>query len=171
MSLSKETVVQFTKMLQNLQGWLDEAEGFAKAREMDPELLLAVRLYPDQYELRRQIQASCDAAKLCGARLAAVEAPKHEDGPQSIAELRARIGEVIGFLQGLDQALIDGSGARPISLHFAPGMVVDAADYAREFAIPNFYFHITTAYACLRHCGVKLGKRNFIGGMSLRPVG
>lgn len=161
------TVPVLTQTLTNIDTWLQDAVAFAEAREMDPEALLTERLYPDMFDLRRQIQSACDAAKLVGARLADVEAPKHEDGPQTLAELRARIAEVIGFLKELDPARFEDAESRELRLPFLQGMAVKGGDYARQFGLPNASFHACMTYAILRSVGVKLGKRKFIGHMSL----
>lgn len=156
-------------MLGNLDQWLADALEFAEGRGVDPEQYLDVRLYPDQFGLRRQVQSACDTAKMTCALLAGIEWPKHEDGPQSLAELRARLASVRAFITELDAIAIDAGAAREISPGFARGMVIDGAAYAREFGVPNFYFHTVTAYAILRSIGVPLGKIRFIGSMSLRP--
>ncbi len=170
MSLYEETVPQFSKMLGNLDRWLQEAIDYAEERGFDPEVLLDQRLSPDQFNLRRQIQTICDTGKLTPARLAGVEAPKHEDGPQTLAELRTRIGEVREFIDGLDEDAVNAGVDRVYQPTFAPGMEAEMTPYVREFGVPNFYFHVTTAYAILRSHGVKLGKRTFLGSVPLRPI-
>ncbi|MDP2312642.1 MAG: DUF1993 domain-containing protein [Pseudomonadota bacterium] len=170
MSLYDASVPQLVKMLGNMERWLDKAAEHAAAKKFDVDTLLAARLAPDQYALVRQIQAACDAAKFAGARLAGKEAPVHPDTETTVAQLRARIQSVIAFLGTLTPADFDGAARRPVTLSFMPGMVIDGTDYLNELAIPNFYFHATTAYAILRHNGVNVGKSDFIGGMKLRPV-
>ncbi|MCA9566539.1 MAG: DUF1993 domain-containing protein [Myxococcales bacterium] len=164
------TVPPLAQMLRNLDGWLEQGIAFAATREMDPELLLEARLYPDMFPLRRQVQAACDSAKLLCARLADVEAPRHEDGPQTLPELRARLAEVVAFIEGIEVAAFEDAAAREITLPFMQGMATTGHCYATEFGLPNFYFHATTAYAILRHVGVKLGKRTYIGHMTLHPA-
>ena len=169
MSLSADTVGQLGKMLGNLDNWLAEAASHAEARGWDPELFLTARLAPDQFDLTRNAQAACDAAKLAAARLADVEAPKHEDGPCTLAELRARIAEVQAFLADLDTDVIDASGDRILTLSALGGQRIRCEDYARDFAIPNAYFHFAMVYAILRDNGVPLGKRTWIGRVALLP--
>lgn len=167
MTLFDQTVPPFVKMLGNLASWLDEAERFCESREMDPELLLDVRLYPDQFPLRKNLQSACDTAKLTAVRLTEREAPSHEDGAQSLAELRARIAEVRAWLEGLDEAAYAGAESKMLSPSMLQGMSIRGDDYVVGFAVPNFYFHVTTSYAILRHCGVKLGKLAYIGSLPL----
>lgn len=166
MSLSKQ-LAQFDKMLGNTATWLDQAVQFAEAREMDPEALLDVRLYPDQFTLRRNVQSIADIAKLTAARLCELDAPKHEDGDQSIAELKDRLAEVRSFMAAIDAATADAAATRFISPALFGGKGMSGTDYVTEFAAPNFYFHCTTAYALLRHVGVPLGKRVYLGSLSL----
>jgi hypothetical protein len=169
MSIHTACVPQLTKMLRNLNTWLDLAGEHAAARggAADLAAYLDARLYPDQYALRQQIQGACDAAKFAGARVAGATPPVHEDGPQTIDELRARITDVIAFLEGLEPADFAGSAERAVPLPFAPGKGMTAANYFNEMALPNFYFHTVTAYAILRHVGVPLGKRTYIGSLTM----
>lgn len=168
MSLYEASVLQFIKMLRNLERWLDKANDFAKAKNFDVNALLQARLAPDQYPLQRQIQAACDSAKFPSARLAGKEPPKHPDTEQTWEEVRQRISSCIAFLETLKPADFDGAETRLIALSFLEGKVIAGSDYLTEMGLPNFYFHVTTAYAILRHNGVDLGKRDFIGAMNLR---
>lgn len=170
MSMYTASVPQLTKMLHNLDRWLDKAVAYAETKKFDPDILVSCRLAPDQFPLSRQIQAACDAAKFAGARLAGKEAPAHPDTEKTLPELKARIQSVIAFLNTIQASDFAGASERTISLPFAPGMIIDAGDYLNGLALPNFYFHITTAYAILRHNGVDLGKQDYIGGLNLRPV-
>lgn len=170
MSLHAITVPAYDQALGNLERWLDEAGQYAEERGFDPEGLLLSRLAPDQFELYRQIQSACDTAKLTCARLAGVDAPKHEDGPTTLPELRARIADVRTFITGLDAAAMDAAKDRRYAPAYVPGKDIAFPDYVREFGLPNFYFHLTMAYAILRHNGVKLGKRTFLGRLSLGDV-
>jgi hypothetical protein len=160
---------QFAKMLGQLDQWLEAALAYAESKSFDPSVLLASRLAPDQYALARQIQAACDAAKFGAARTAGRDAPKHPDTEQTVDELRARIRAVIDYLGAFTDADFEGAEARPVALPFIPGMILDGRDYLTELAIPNFYFHLMTAYAILRHNGVALGKTSYIGDLSVRP--
>ncbi|MFN7700485.1 MAG: DUF1993 family protein [Deltaproteobacteria bacterium] len=171
MSYHFATVSQMNKMLGNLEGWLDEAEAFAKSKnDFDPATLLSMRLAPDQYPLLRQIQAACDAAKFCAARTSGKDAPKHPDEEKTLEDIRARVRAVRAYLSGFTERDFEGADARIVPLGFMPGKGLTALDYVTEMATPNFYFHAATAYAILRHAGVNLGKRHFIGAMSLRDV-
>ena len=160
--------VQMSKMLRNLDTWLEKAVGFAEDKSFEVENLLTARLAPDQYHLRRQVQVACDSAKLATVRLTGREAAVHEDGDQTMAELRERIAQVIGFLEGSSESDFDGSPERTIELPFLDGKVMSGRDYLIEFVQPNFYFHVNHAYAILRHNGVELGKRDVIGSLNLR---
>ncbi|HHO53616.1 MAG TPA: DUF1993 domain-containing protein [Deltaproteobacteria bacterium] len=156
-------------MLRNLSAWLDVATAHAEARGFDPEILLSSRLVPDQWPLSRQIQASCDAAKFIAARLSDTSAPEHPDDESTLDELRARIASTCAYLEGFSAADLEGAGELELFLPFLQGGSVMAPDYLREFALPNFYFHVTTAYAILRHNGVSLGKQAYIGSMNIKP--
>ena len=166
MSLMYSSVKQFSKMVKQLDGWLDKAVAHAKARSFDPVVLLQSRLAPDQYPLVRQVQAACDAAKIGVARLAGKEAPKHPDTETTIDELRARIKSCAAFLDGIKEADMAGAETRKINLPWLEGKYLAGADFLLESAQPNFYFHVAHAYAILRHNGVDLGKRDYIGSLT-----
>lgn len=168
MSLYDEAIPQTIKMLRNLDTWLEEAVGYAQTRGFEPDVLLQSRLAPDMFPLVRQIQSAADGAKLMGARLAGVEAPKHPDTETTIPELRTRLAEVAGFLEGLPRDAIDAGGDRELFLPFLRGGSVVAGAYARQFALPNFSFHVCMAYALLRHGGVPLGKMKYIGSLPVK---
>lgn len=170
MSLYATTVPAYRQALGNLDRWLEEAAAVAEKRGYSVDNLLIARLSPDQFDLTRQIQSACDTAKLTSARLADVDAPKHEDGPATLDELRARIADVQSFLDDLDPAAVDAAVDRRFAPSFVPGKDIALPDYVREFGIPNFYFHLTMAYAILRHNGVSLGKRTFLGHLSLQDL-
>lgn len=165
MPLYEATVPQLSKMLKNLDRWLDKAVEHAKAKNFDPNTLLTARLAPDQYPLVKQIQAACDSAKSAGAHLAGKEPPKHPDTEQTLEEVKARIQTCLNFLETIKESDFVGAETRRVVLPFLPGKYVLGADYLNEMALPNFYFHITTAYAILRHNGVNVGKLDFIGGL------
>lgn len=170
MSNSYANLMQMKKMLGNLDAWLTKAEADAATRAFDPSLLLTARLAPDQYMLPRQIQAACDAAKLAAARLSGSEPPKHPDTETTLAELHARIAKVVAYLESFKASDFDGAEGRAVPLGFAPGKVMGGDDYLHEMATANFYFHIVTAYAILRHNGVPLGKIDYIGGLNWRDA-
>jgi len=160
--------LQFQKQLRQLDTWLDKAEAYAKERSFDANVLLTARLAPDQFPLVKQIQSSCDTAKLAAVRLTGKEAPSHPDTETTIPELRARIQSVLAFLGSLTEADFADAGTKTVSQPRWEGRVMSGHDYFLEHALPNFYFHLTHAYALLRHNGVHVGKRDYLGTLSLR---
>ena len=155
---------RFVHMLNNLSALLDKAQAHAEAKKLDQASLTAFRLYPDMFPLARQVQIACDTAKGAVARLAGVEIPKHEDTEQTLAELKERIGKTVAFIETLKPAQVDGSDAKEIVMKMRAGEVkFEGLQYLMAFATPNFYFHLTTVYNILRHNGVELGKRDFLG--------
>ena len=165
MSFAYESVVQMKKMLQNLDRWLEESVAFATKKSFDPNVLLTQRLAPDQYPLVRQVQSACDTAKFCAVRLTGKEAPKHPDTETTMVELRARVGAVVTHLETLAADDFKDADKRRVDLPFMEGKSMHGVDYLLEMAQPNFYFHLTHAYAILRHNGVSLGKMPFIGSL------
>ena len=161
-----QAVLQMKKMLVNLDRWLEKGVEHAKKKSFDPNVLASSRLAPDMYPLTRQVQAACDAAKFAAARLAGKEAPKHEDKEQTIDELRARIKTCTSYLDTLVEADFKGAETRQITLPFLEGKIISGTTYLYDLSLPNFYFHVTTAYAILRHSGVDLGKIDYIGSLS-----
>jgi len=154
----------FVRMLGNLSEWLDKAEAHAAAKKFDAQVLFSARLAPDMLPLAKQVQIACDTAKFCIARLAGVEAPKFDDNEATLAELKARVGQTIEFVQSVPAALLDGSAEREITLPRRDGPLLLKGDaYLKLFVLPNFFFHVTTTYALLRHNGVELGKGDFLG--------
>lgn len=169
MSMSNASVPVFEIGLNALSAILDKAETYAKAKSIDPAVLLGARLFPDMFALARQVQSACDQAKNGGARLAGIDPPRYEDNEKTIAELKARIAKTIAFLRTLDAGKIDESADREITLPLGPNRGhMKGADYLNHFALPNFYFHLTTAYDILRHSGVQIGKLDFIGAIPMR---
>jgi hypothetical protein len=155
---------RFINILKNLSAILDKAQAHCDARKIDPLVLTSARLYPDMFALARQVQVACDTAKGAIARLAAVEIPKHEDTEKTFEELKARIAKTVAFVETLKPAQIDGSEAKEIALKLGTREVKwQGMQYLLGFALPNFYFHAATAYDILRHNGVELAKRDFIG--------
>jgi hypothetical protein len=161
-------VLEMKKLLGSLDLCLDKAAGHAAARKFDPGVLLQSRLAPDMFPLLRQVQITCDQAKYAASRAAGKDTPSHPDTEQSFDELRARIATVIAYLGGFSAADFDGAGARLISLPRWEGKSMTATDYVIEHAMPNFFFHYTTVYAILRHNGVELGKRDYLGALAFR---
>lgn len=154
---------RFVNILKNLSAILDKAQAHAEARKIDPAVLLGSRLYPDMFPMKRQVQIACDTAKGAVARLAGVEVPRHEDGEETVAELKARIAKTIDFIQTVKPAQIDGSEEKNIHLKLGAREVdYKGMQYLLGHALPNFYFHVTTAYDILRHNGVELAKRDYL---------
>ena len=164
LSMYQASIPAFVQMLNNLSAIMDKAEAHAQSREIDPEVLLSYRLAPDMFPFVRQIQVAADLAKGAAARLASVEVPKHDDTEKTFAELKARLAKTLAFVQSFKPSNIDGSEDRDINLKLGEHtMSFKGQHYLVHFVLPNFYFHCTTAYDILRHCGVELGKRDFIG--------
>ena len=165
MHIYDASVPVFIHFLKSLQVILKKAEAHCAARKIDPAVLLQARLYPDMFALTRQVQIASDAAKGAGARLAGIAVPSYADEEKSFDELQVRIARTIDFLSGLRKEQFEGAETRPISLK-AGGREMNfaGAAYLETWAQPNFYFHVTTAYAILRHNGVELGKPDFLAG-------
>lgn len=163
-------VSQFSKMLGNLLPILDKAAAHAEAKKFDIDVLLQARLAPDQFNLLRQLQFACDTAKLAAARLAGrrEDAPVHENTEKSLSEIKARIESVIVYLESLDEAHFNGAAQRRITLPRWQGKSLSGEEFLIQRAMPNFYFHVTTAYAILRHNGLPLNKKDFLGEMPYR---
>lgn len=159
------TVPQFIKMLKNLNVILDKGAQFAESKKIEMEVLLNSRLAPDQFTLLRQVQIACDTAKLGAARLTGKEAPVHEDKEKTLPELKARINEVLNYLGTFSPADFQGAHERKISQPRWEGKYLTGTEYAIQHALPNIYFHITTAYSILRHNGVEVGKKDYLGEM------
>ena len=165
LSMHAASVPVFKQMLASLADVLSKAEAHATDRKIDPNALLHARLFPDMFPLVRQVQVACDFAKSVPARLAGAEVPAYEDTEQSFAELQARIAKTLEFIDGLDASAFDGSEQRQILLR--PGTPKERAiggqAYLLNYGLPQFFFHVTTTYALLRHNGVELGKKDFMG--------
>lgn len=159
---------QMKKQLGQIKIWLDAATTAGKGRSFDPDLFLATRLAPDQFPLTRQIQVACDTAKLGASRLTEKPAPSHADDEKTIADLRARIDSTIEYLDGFSEADFEGAATRSITTPRWEGKTMAGADFLVEHVVPNFYFHLAHAYALLRHAGVQVGKRDYLGQLSMR---
>ena len=165
LSMYQASVPVFLRMLGNISAILAKAEADAAARNIDPSVLVNARLAPDMFPLSRQIQIATDGVKGGAARLAGVEIPSFPDTETTFAELQARIAKTVEFLKGFQPAQIDGSETRQVTLQLRDRSVeFDGATYLLNFVLPNFYFHLTTTYAILRHNGLALGKMDFLGG-------
>jgi hypothetical protein len=163
-----ETILQMKKMLGQLEKWLEAAAGFAQTKSFDPNVFVGLRLAPDQFAFARQVQTACDTVKLSASRLSGKSAPTHADTEQTLDELRARVHSVIAYLDGYSAKDFEGAATRVVTQPRWEGKVMSGADYFMEHALPNFFFHITHAYAILRHNGVSLGKRDYLGAFNLR---
>lgn len=153
----------FVRMLKNLSAMLTKAEAHAKAKGFEPAVLLNARLAPDMFTLTRQVQIATDHAKGAMARLAGHAPEAIEDKETTFADLQARIAKVIALVEGYKPEQIDGSEAREVSVKIPNAeLKFSGVDYMNQWALPNFYFHVTAAYAILRHNGVELGKRDFL---------
>jgi uncharacterized protein len=165
LSMHAASVPVFTQMLGSLDQLLAKAEAHAAERKIEPSALLQARLFPDMFALLKQVQIACDFAKGVSGRLAGVELPVFDDSEQTIAELRALVAKTIAFVGGLDAARFDGSEDREIVLR--PGTPKErklaGQAYLFNYGLPQFFFHVTTAYALLRHNGVELGKKDYMG--------
>ena len=159
---------QMTKMLGQLDKWLETAEAHAQAKGFDSKVLVESRLAPDQFAFVRQVQAACDTAKLGSSRLTGKSAPEHPDTETTLAELRERIRSVRAYLDGVTEADYANAATRVFTTPRWEGKVMSGADYFMEHALPNFFFHITHAYALLRHNGVNVGKRDYLGAQTRR---
>ena len=165
-SMSKASVPVFETVLNALSANLDKAEAYATVKKIDPSVLLVMRLAPDMFALTRQVQVACDQAKNGAARLAGVEPPKFEDNETTIAQLKERIAKTVAFLKTLD-----ASADRDITFPLGQGKgQMKGDDYLNHFVLPNFYFHATAAYAVLRHAGVDVGKRDFLGSIPIKRI-
>ena len=170
-TMSQASLPAFEIGLNALTAVLDKAAAHAAAKKVDMAVLLGWRLAPDMFALTRQIQITCDQAKNGSARLANVEPPKFEDTETTLDQLKERIAKTIAFLKTLDKAAIDASSEREITFPLGPNKgQMKGADYLNHFVLPNFYFHLATAYGLVRSCGVDVGKRDFIGGIPLKMI-
>ncbi len=164
-SMHAASVPVFKQMLASLADVLSKAEAHATDRKIDPNALLQARLFPDMFPLVRQVQIACDFAKSVPARLAGADVPAYEDKEQTFPELQARIAKTLDFIDSLDATAFDGSEQREIVLR--PGTpkerTIGGQAYLLQYGLPQFFFHVTTTYALLRHNGVELGKKDFMG--------
>jgi hypothetical protein len=158
-----ETITQFSRMLNNLDEWLQKGAAYAQSKSFEPDVLAQARLAPDQYPLVQQVQSACDAAKYAAAYLSGQKAPSHPDTEKTLSELRARIRTCINYLGTFKAADFAGAEERRVAPPWMQGSSVRGDQYLTRIGVPNFYFHVTTAYAILRHNAVDLGKRDFIG--------
>ena len=164
LSMSSASVPTFVQMLTALSKILDKAAAHCTQKKIDPSVLLNMRLFPDMLPFTKQIQLASDFAKNGAARLSGVEAPKFPDEEKSFDELKARIAKTVDFVNSVKPDKLDGTEDKDITFPVGPqSMTLKGEAYLVHFALPNFYFHATTAYNILRHCGVEIGKRDFLG--------
>jgi hypothetical protein len=165
--MTADTVLQFKKMLMHLEGWMAKAAAHADNKKFDVNNFCTLRLAPDMFPFTKQIQSSCDAAKFCAAYLSGQTAPKHEDSEVTWNELRERVRKVVTYLEGFKTDQFANSATLKVTPGWAKGQWISGSDYVAQVAVPNFYFHITTAYVILRHAGVDVGKMDFLGQPNL----
>ena len=163
-SQMKKTLAQFDVMF-------DAAEAHAKAKSFDTAVYMGLRLAPDQFAFARQVQIACDTAKLAASRLSGKDAPVHADTETTLAELRARVASITTYLAGFTEADFAGAEARLITQPRWEGKTMTGANYLVEHALPNLYFHVAHAYAILRHAGVVVGKKDYLGALTMQAPG
>jgi uncharacterized protein len=162
-------IKEIQKLLGSLDHCIDKAVGHAQTKKFDPNTLLHARLAPDMFAFARQVQVACDTAKFCAARCAGKDAPSHPDTEQTIGDLKQRIATVVAYLGTFTERDFDGTDKRNVTTPRWEGKSLTATNYLVEHGMPNFLFHLTVAYALLRHNGVDIGKRDFLGAMSWNP--
>lgn len=162
------TVPQFTKMLKNLDAILAKAAVFAESKKIEVDVLLNSRLAPDQFNLIRQIQIACDSAKTCVSKLTGKDAPVHDDKEVTLPQLRNRIAETISFISSLSEKDFSGAAERKVTTPRWEGKYLMGHEYLTQHSIPNVYFHVTVAYEILRHNGLEIGKKDYLGPMPFK---
>jgi hypothetical protein len=164
LTLYQSSIPVFIRGLRNLAGLLEKGRANAKDRDFDPDILFEARLAPDMHNLCRQVQIACDMVKAGAGRLANVAPPSFPDNEATFEDLQQRVGNTIGFLATISPAQIDGAEDRTIEVKSPTrDLQFSGADYLNTFVLPNFYFHISAVFAILRHNGVPIGKRDFLG--------
>lgn len=164
------SIQEFSHTLINLRAILLKAQDFAQSRKIDLHVLFETRLFPDMFPLSKQIQVACDTAKLCASRLTGKEPPKFDDSEKEMKEFIHRIDATVEFLKNFKHEDFKNYEAKEVTFPWSPGQKLSGRDYLIQFAIPNFYFHVTTAYNILRASGVELGKADFLGQLSWKPA-
>jgi hypothetical protein len=165
LSMYRASIPVFIRSLNNLSAILTKAQAHAGAKKIDPLVLTGARLAPDMFPLSRQVQIATDSVKGCAARLAGIEVPSYADTETTFDELLARVAKTVAFLQGIGAAQVDGTEGKAVQLKVGGRELnFTGQDYLLNFAIPNLFFHVTAAYAILRHNGVEIGKADFLGG-------
>jgi len=166
--LYKPTLPLFTKMLRNLLAILDKGSQYATSKKFEMEVVLQSRLAPDQFAMGRQIQIACDTAKLFASRMTGKEAPVNADDEKTLADFKTRIEGTIAYLEKFSSTDFKGSNDKHITQTRWEGKYLTGEEYTFHHVIPNFYFHITTAYAILRHNGVDIGKKDYLGALPFK---
>lgn len=159
---------QMKKQLGQMEKWLDAASAHAHAKSFDPNVFMTLRLAPDQFAFARQVQITCDTAKQAASRLTGKDAPVQPDTETTLDELKGRIKSVIAYLDGFTAKDFEAAATRSITQPRWEGKVMTGADYFVEHGLPNFYFHLSHVYALLRHNGVSVGKRDYLGALTQR---
>jgi hypothetical protein len=163
-----ETFAQMKKQLGQIDKWLETSATFAKDKKVDPATILGWRLAPDQFAFTRQVQIACDTAKLGASRLTGKDAPNHPDTETTFDELHTRVRAVIAYLDGLTPGDFEHTATRQITNPRWEGKVMTGHDYFLEHVMPNFFFHVSHAYALLRNIGIPIGKRDYLGTLTQR---
>ncbi len=163
-----ETFTQMKKQLGQLDKWLEAAAAYAQSKSFDPNVFVGLRLAPDQFAFARQVQSTCDTAKLAASRLTGKDAPAHPDTEQTLEELRTRVKSVITYLEGFSAKDFEGAATRKVTQPRWEGKWMKGSDYFLQHAVPNFFFHIAHAYAILRHNGVAIGKKDYLGALDMQ---
>jgi hypothetical protein len=162
-SMYKASVATFSKHLHALDGILDKAAAYAEAKKIDPAVLLSARLYPDMFDMKRQVKEACSFATSATARLAGLVIPASDGDDATIGDLKARIARTQSFLATIKPYQFEGAAEKSLTLKVGPNeMTFSGEDYLLHYALPNFYFHCSTAYGILRHGGLEIGKRDFM---------
>jgi hypothetical protein len=170
-TMSQASLPVFEISLNALAAVLDKAAANAAAKKIDPSVLLGWRLAPDMFALGRQVQVACDQAKNGAARLAGIEPPKFEDTETTLDQFKERIANTVAFLKTLDTKAIDASSEREITFPLGSNKgQMKGGDYLNHFVLPNFYFHLTAAYAVVRNFGAEVGKRDFLGSIPIKRI-
>jgi hypothetical protein len=169
-SMSQAALPALEMGLAALSGILDKAEAHAAAKKIEPAVLLNSRLAPDMFSLLQQVQAATDLAKNGAARLAGTEPPRYEDNEKTLDELKTRVAKTLAQVKSADRRQLDASADRQLTFPLGPKNTgeMKGDDYLNHFLLPNFYFHLTAAYAILRHCGVPLGKLDYLANIPMK---
>jgi uncharacterized protein len=161
-------VTEMKKLLRSLDGCIDKAVAYAATKKFDPNVLMQARLAPDMFPFVRQVQATCDQAKYAVSRVTGRDTPSHPDNEQTLDDLKKRIATVVAYLDEYSEKDFAEIGSRTVTTPRWEGKSMTATNYFVEHALPNFFFHLTTAYAILRHNGVDVGKRDYLGPLTWR---